>query len=210
MKILSVSGHGERDVIRAAIDILLSGGIVAYPTETFYAIGAKFDVPDALRRVCELKERPRDKALPLIIGDASLLPSLCPRVSDAADRLAETFWPGPVTLVVPAREGLSDYLTAGTGTVAVRVPGDSLALRLARAARFPITSTSANISGRPPADDAETVTRYFDRRLDLVIDGGRTPGGLPSTIVDVTGERPKLLREGAVRWDNMAAFILPG
>ncbi len=111
----------------------------------------------------------------------------------------DRFWPGPLTLIFLAKENLSEYITAGTHTVAVRIPGESFALHLAITANFPITATSANPSGYAPAQDAETVIRYFGDKIDLIIDGGHTSGGLPSTIVDVTGDEIKLLREGAVK-----------
>jgi L-threonylcarbamoyladenylate synthase len=122
----------------------------------------------------------------------------------------EKFWPGPLTLIIPALDSLSDYITAATRTVAVRIPGESFALKLAQAAQFPITATSANISGNPPASDAETVIEYFNALIDLVIDDGTTLGGSPSTIVDVTGVQAILRREGAVKKENMAAYLMPG
>ncbi len=210
MLIMNVSDLPEDKVLQEAIHTLLSGGVVAYPTETFYGLGVKFDRETSLERLYSLKQRPVEKALPLIIGDRELLSHLSPSVGKAAISLIEHFWPGPLTLVLPALGGLSRYLTAGSDTVAVRIPGDSFALRLARAARFPITATSANISGAPPAADVATIIKYFDASLDLIIDGGTTTGGLPSTIVDVTGERPRILREGALKREHMAAYFMPG
>ena len=207
---MSVSRYSLHDILQRSVQTLLSGGIVAYPTETFYALGVKFDCEESLRRLYHLKQRPREKALPLIIGDRTLLQSLCPSISTTGMSLMEKFWPGPLTLVLPALGTISDYVTAGTHTVAIRIPGESFALRLAQAARFPFTATSANLSGKPPSADAETVTAYFNAELDLLIDGGTTAGGLPSTIVDVTAEPARLLREGAVRRENMAAYIMPG
>jgi L-threonylcarbamoyladenylate synthase len=109
------------------------------------------------------------------------------------------FWPGPLTLIFHAKEGMSDFITAGTRNVAVRIPGDSFALELARVVNLPITATSANPSGKSPARDAETVSRYFGEEIDLIIDCGPAPGGLPSTIVDVTRDRIKIMREGMIR-----------
>jgi len=189
--------------LRAALIVLERGGIIAYPTETFYGLGAKFDLHESLRRLCTLKRRPRDKAMPVIIGKRELLPLIAsePWLRDlpaSVELLMDRFWPGPLTLLLPAREGLSGYLTADTGMIGVRIPGESFALSLARRAGFPITATSANLSGLPPADDIETVKGYFVKGIDFVIEGGRTPGGLPSTIVDATGERITIVREGAI------------
>jgi L-threonylcarbamoyladenylate synthase len=191
--------------IDKAVDALQGGAIIAFPTETFYGLGAKYDLSDTLKRLYELKRRPREKALPLIIGSREMLGivSSLDRSSNAslissASLLMDRFWPGPLTLLVPAKEGLSDYVAARTGMVAVRIPGESFALRLAKKARFPITATSANPSGLPAAAEAEDVENYFGNRIDLLIDGGAAPGGLPSTIVDLSGGMPRILREGAI------------
>ena len=177
--------------------MLNNGGVIAYPTETFYALGARYDKKDALKKLYELKQRPEEKAMPLIIGGTEQLGLLASHISGPALGLIETFWPGPLTVVFFARQGLEEYIVY-ENKVAVRVPGDSFALRLARAAGFPITATSANISDRPPAETAPMVTDYFNNDIALIIDGGRTKGGLPSTIVDATGDEIRTLRKGAV------------
>jgi L-threonylcarbamoyladenylate synthase len=188
-------------ILLYAVDVLKTGGIVAYPTETFYAIGAKFDREESLQRIYRLKQRPQEKAMPLIVGSRELLTMVADAVNRTAEILMERFWPGPLTLILPAKRELSFFLTAGTGKVAVRIPGQSCALHLARAAGFPFTATSANISGMPPALNAKTVIEYFHGGIDLIIDGGSTPGGLPSTIAEVTDESVKVLREGIIKTD---------
>lgn len=210
MQIMKISELPLDEILREAVDILLAGGVIAYPTETFYALGVKFDRDESLERLYTLKKRPREKALPLIIGSTEMLSDLSPPIGSTVRSLMDTFWPGPLTLVLPALSVLPDNITAGTHTIAVRIPGKSFALRLAQAARFPITATSANTSGSPPAADAQTVTEYFNATLDLIVDGGITPGGSPSTIVDVTGERALILREGAIKREHMAAYLMPG
>lgn len=196
-----------------AVDILLGGGIVAYPTETFYALGVKSDMPEALKKLYELKKRPQEKAMPLIIGDRSLLAGLVPdewlaNIPLAARLLMDRFWPGPLTLLLPAREGLPEYLTADTGKIGVRIPGNSFALELAQRAGFPITATSANISAMPPAENADVVRGYFGEGIDLLIDGGQTPGGLPSTIVSVSGNNIGIVREGLISRDEIDFAII--
>jgi len=186
-------------VLHYTADMLKKGGIIAYPTETFYGLGAKFDMEDSLKKLYDIKQRPEEKAMPLIIGNKELLTVITASMNKTAVSLMDRFWPGPLTLIFPAKENLSEYITAGTHKVAVRIPGESFALYLAITASFPITATSANLSGTSPAQDAETVIRYFGDKIDLIIDGGTTSGGLPSTIVDVTGDEIKLLREGAVK-----------
>lgn len=210
MIVLKVSERTQGKILNIAVDTLLAGGIIAYPTETFYALGVKFDLTQSLKKLYDIKQRPKEKALPLIIGERKLLYSLSSSVNRTATSLMDRFWPGPLTLVFPAFGSLSDYVTAGTHTVAVRIPGGSFALKLAESARFPFTATSANISGNPPAIAAETVIEYFHDSIDLIIDGGKTPGGLPSTIVDVTKETARILREGSVKKENMAASLMPG
>lgn len=191
------------EAVSEAVSVILTGGIVAYPTETFYGIGVKFDMPGSLRRLYELKRRPREKAMPVIIGHNDLLSAVVSQkwlenIPYSAKLLMDRFWPGPLTLLLPAREGLSEFLTANSGMIAVRIPGESFALRLARKAGFPVTATSANLSGMPPAVNAQEVVRYFDDRLDLFVDGGETPGGLPSTIADAARDPIRIVREGAL------------
>lgn len=195
--VLRLSSKNLKEVIAKSLSILKKGGIIAYPTETFYGLGAKYDLENALERLYEIKKRPIEKAMPLIIGDIEQLPLLTEEIKDTAKRLIKRFWPGPLTMVFNARANLSQYLVSDK-KVAVRIPGESFALRLALASGFPITSTSANLSGMPPASNAEMVCRYFKEEIDLIIDGGETKVGLPSTIIDVTGEEIKLIRKGAI------------
>ncbi len=195
-----------------AIGVLRTGGIIAYPTETFYGLGAKFDLPDSLQKLYGLKKRPKEKAMPLIIGDKGLLRMIVPgkwldNIPAVVRSLIGRFWPGPLTLLFPAKEGLSEYLSADTGKVAVRVPGGSFALHLARIAGFPITATSANLSGKPPAARADDLIKYFDEGIDLVVDGGATTGGLPSTIIDVTGSDLEIVREGIISRNEIERFV---
>lgn len=192
-----LTGDNVGEAVRLAGSVLDRGGIIAYPTETFYGLGARYDNEPALQRLYELKRRPRDKAMPLIIGSAEQLYLLAGKVSAAAWELIHAYWPGPLTLVLEARRGLSGYVTA-EHKVAVRMPGESFALRLARAYALPITATSANVSGAPPSVDASMIRDYFDDALELVIDASAAGSTAPSTIVDVTGERPKVLRQGAL------------
>ena len=199
------------DALSKAVDILKKGGVIAYPTETFYALGVKCDLPRPLKRLYELKKRPGEKAMPVIIGTRTALsgivsPEWLDHIPPFAQALMDRFWPGPLTLLFPAQEGLPEDLTAGTGMIAVRMPGESFALPLTQHAGFPITATSANLSGTPPADSAEMVVHYFGKGIDLVIDGGQTPGGLPSTIVDVSGGRVTIVREGAITRDEIERF----
>src|SRR4030042_3927492 len=196
---IKVNELNIEQVLHYTVDILKNGGIVVYPTETFYGLGVKFDMEDSLKKLYDIKKRPEEKAMPMIIGNKGLLSVVAASINDMALSLIDRFWPGPLTLIFLAKENLSEYITAGTHMIAVRVPGESFALHLAKTANFPITATSANLSGTSPAQDAETVIRYFGDKIDLIIDGGTTSGSLPSTIVDVTGDKIKILREGVIK-----------
>lgn len=195
-------------ILHQIVDILKNGGIIAYPTETFYGLGVKFDMEDSLKKLYEFKKRPEEKAMPLIIGNKRLLTVVAASITNLAVTLMDSFWPGPLTLIFPAKENLSGYITAGTHKVAVRIPGESFALLLAKTANFPITATSANPSGLPPAQDAETVIKYFGDKIDLIIDAGPTSGGLPSTIVDITEDKIKILREGVIKKESFSYPLL--
>lgn len=203
MNILKLSKDNKEKLIEEAITVLNKGGIVAYPTETFYGLGVRFDRNESLKRLYDLKKRPLEKAMPIIIGDISQLNLIVDnlwleRMPDKVERLIRSYWPGPLTILMPALSGLSGFLLGNGKTVAVRIPGESFALHMAKRAGFPFTSTSANISGMPPAEEAKRVIEYFDYSLDLLIDGGKTPGGLPSTIIDVT-EGLRIVRKGILR-----------
>lgn len=195
--IIKLTDENLGEVITKAIAVLKNGGIVAYPTETFYGLGAKYDMDSALERLYEIKKRPKEKAMPLIIGNREELSFITDSVNEQANDLMDRFWPGPLTILFRARQSLSEYIVSES-KVAIRIPGESFALRLAKTAGFPITSTSANISGMPPADSASLVFDYFGEGVDLIIDGGKTKGRLPSTIVDITGDLPKIIRHGSI------------
>jgi len=209
---IHIDGETITEAIHQAIAILREGGIIAYPTETFYALGVRCDLSRSLKRLYELKKRPREKAMPVIIGRRESLSGIVSsgwleHIPPFVQTLMDRFWPGPLTLLIPAKEGLPEYLTADTGMIAVRIPGESFALRLAQHAGFLITATSANLSGTPPADSAEMVIRYFGGEVDLVVNGGQTPGGLPSTIVDTSGGGATIVREGVITRDNIERHI---
>ena len=194
--IIPFNKNSSAKIIADSIKILKGGGIIAYPTESFYALGVMVTDKKALENLFVLKKRPIEKPLPMIVGDMAALASVVKTVPDRAADLMDRYWPGPLTIVFEAAGNMSALLTAGSGKVAVRIPGQSAALDLARAAGFPITATSANVSAEPPADTPDMVLKYFGDKIDLIIDAGRTPGGKPSTIVDVTADPVKVLREG--------------
>jgi L-threonylcarbamoyladenylate synthase len=178
--------------------VLTSGGVLALPTETFYALAVNPLDEAALARLFALKERPASKPVLVLVGDSAMLDQVADEVPAAGARLLARFWPGPLTLILPAREGLPELLTGGTGTIGVRVPRQAVTCRLLTSLDFPVTGTSANRSGAAPLVEAAAVAREFGDRVDLILDAGPCPGGLPSTIVDVTSIPPRLVRAGAV------------
>jgi L-threonylcarbamoyladenylate synthase len=188
--------------VREAAAVLRRGGLVAYPTETFYALGALARDGAAVDRLARVKGRPDGKPLPLLAADRAAVDAVA-EVGGAAARLAERFWPGPLTLVLPARAELPAAITAGTGTVGVRVPGSELARALAREAGFALVATSANLAGAPPPASPDALAPELRDRLDHVLDAGATPGGLPSTVVAVEGEDIRLVRAGAVPFEAL-------
>jgi L-threonylcarbamoyladenylate synthase len=198
MLTLPFKDDGHSEVFKEALRILESGGIVAYPTESFYALGVIADDEAAVKRLFELKKRPAEKPLPIIVGDMDILVSIVKKVPEQAEGLMEKFWPGPLTLIFEAIDSIPGLLTGRTGKIAIRVPGKSAALYLAEAIKIPITATSANPSSLPPAEDPDAVMNYFGDKVDLIIDSGKAPGGKPSTIVDVTVSPFKILREGRI------------
>ena len=150
MVLIKANDNNMQQAIRAAIETLEKGGIVAYPTETFYGLGVRFDSEEAIKKLYTIKHRPTGKPVPLIIGSRKLLALLVSGINDGSLLLMDRFWPGPLTLLLPAKKGLSEFITAGTKKVAVRIPGESFALQLAKCIHRPLTSTSANPSGMPP------------------------------------------------------------
>jgi L-threonylcarbamoyladenylate synthase len=189
-----------------AARVVAAGGVVAFRTDTFYGLGADPFDADAVSAVNELKGR-EGKPVLVLISDPEVSGRLLARRSRAFEALADAHWPGALTLVAQARAELPELLTAGTGTVGVRLPDDEEARALARACGGALTATSANPSGRTPARTAAEAARYFPRGLGLVIDGGPARTQLPSTLVDVSGARPRLIREGVVPRGEIEATL---
>jgi L-threonylcarbamoyladenylate synthase len=197
----------QRDALQEAAKWIRMGGLVALPTDTLYGLAADPFRADAVARVFAVKGRAEDRALPLIAADVDQIVERLSPLSQIAEQLAAKFWPGPLTLLVPAPAALARDVTGGTGRVAVRVPAHDIARAICRAADRPITATSANRSGQPATADPAEVERALGDDIDLLIDAGPTRGGAPSTIVDVTGATPRLVRAGAVSWEDIQAWL---
>jgi L-threonylcarbamoyladenylate synthase len=188
----------SREVLDAAAAILQGGGLVAFPTESFYGLGADALDPRALTRVFAVKGRPESKPLLVLVDSVKMVEGLVSELPAGARELMTRHWPGALTLVLKAAVDLPDKLTAGTGTVGVRMPGHPVALALVRATGLAVTAPSANPSGAEPPTTALDVRRYFEDAVDLILDGGTTAGGAGSTIADCTVWPPRILRQGPV------------
>lgn len=186
-----------QEQISSGISVLKSGGLVAFPTDTVYGLGASSGIPRAVEQIYKVKQRSRSLALPLLLAEPSQIGEVASYVSPVAWLLVRKFLPGALTIVLPSSKSVSRIITGGGDTVAVRIPAHPIAIALIQGVGMPIVGTSANLSGWPSALTADEVGSQFGDKIDLVIDGGRCPGR-ESTIVDVTGEVPRVLREGAI------------
>ena len=190
-----------------AAEIIMNGGLVAIPTETVYGLGANGLNPDAVAKIFEAKGRPQDNPLILHVADAGEIEKFCCDIPQAAYDLAKAFWPGPLTMVLPAKDTVPKRTTAGLSTVGVRCPDCAVTREIIRLAGVPIAAPSANISGKPSTTTAQHVLHDHDGRIDAIVDGGSCRVGVDSTIVDLTEERPRLLRPGGIGPEQLTAVL---
>ena len=186
-----------RRQIERGIEVLRNGGVIAFPTDTVYGLGADAFNAGAVDRIYDIKERPRDRQFPLLIADMESPAVLAGGFPPLAHVLAARFWPGGLTMVLPAAASLPVHLGTGPG-IAVRIPDHPVCLALIRGLGKAVIGTSANPSGHRPALTAAEVRQHFADNVECIIDGGRCPGGTESTVVDVTGRSPVILREGII------------
>lgn len=194
----------ERQVAQA-VDILRQGGVVAYPTDTLYGLGANAFNEAAVERVFEIKGRPHGMPLPLLLADADALVQVASEAPPLARVLAERFWPGALTLVIPRSPRVPELVSGRGWKVGVRVPDHPVPRELARRLGAPITGTSANKSGGPDPRTAEDVRKQLGETVDLVIEDGGLPAGQPSTVLDLTGPSPRIVRAGAITKEALEA-----
>jgi len=188
--------------IERGIAFLSKGGLVAYPTDTVYGLGASAYLPQAVARVYQVKERPVNMPLSLLLADKAQVAELASLVTPLAWRLIDSFLPGALTLVLP-RAASASAVAVGGRSIAIRIPDHPVPLALVRGVGTPIVGTSANLSGKPSLLTAAEVSAQLGDRIDFVIDGGRCPGGIESTVVDLRGEMPVILREGAIAREDL-------
>jgi len=196
---------GHPSAISQALQTLHAGGLIAFPTDTVYGLGALIRIPGSIAQLYTTKGRSKQKAIPVLLGDVADFSRIAVHISANARRLAERFWPGPLTLVVPRHPSLPDILSP-TATIGVRMPNHPTALGLLRKAG-PLAVTSANISGQPSATTAEEVLEQLVGLISLIIDGGHTPGGSPSTVVRCTQTELVILRPGPITENNLKAVL---
>lgn len=195
----------DPQALDSAVEVLQGDGLVAFPTDTVYGLGAKIDSPASIEALFRVKGRERSKAIPILLGDPADLDKVAIDISYTALRLAQRYWPGALTLVVPRHTALPDMLSPGP-TIGVRMPDHPLALRLLRLTG-PLAVTSANLSGEPSLSSAGDVAAQLGGRIDLILDGGITPGGRPSTVVDCTGAELVILRQGPISLRMLQAAL---
>ncbi len=191
----------DETAVRRAAEVLLRGETVALPTDTIYGLCARAEDSAAVEALYAAKGRGAEKGAPVLVGGADQLALLSDQISRKAQTLIDALWPGPLTLILPARAGLSPFLCEGGG-VAVRLPAQALCRAVARAAG-PFAATSANRPGEPPLQDAAAVADAFGEEIALILDGGSRKSGAPSTVVDVRGASPELVREGSLPFERV-------
>ncbi len=184
--------------LERAVSVIQHGGVIAFPTDTVYGLGASLAHPPALNRIFEIKGRERTRTLPILLASPGDLARVTPAVDPEVLALARHFWPGPLTVAVPALDWLPEAVVAEDGTVGVRVPDHSVALTIAHRCGGAIAASSANVSGQPPACRAEDIGPELAELLDLVLDGGLAPCGLASTVIRREGATISVTREGAI------------
>ncbi|MEK6643587.1 MAG: L-threonylcarbamoyladenylate synthase [Planctomycetota bacterium] len=199
--------HPEPDIIQRVAEVLRAGGLVAFPTETVYGLGANALSAEAVARIFTAKGRPSNNPIIVHVADAAGAKRLVESWPDEAQRLAERFWPGPLTLVLKRRSVVPDIVTAGGETVGVRVPANAVALALLKSADVPIAAPSANQSSNISPTTAEHVRHSLDGRIDMILDGGPTIGGVESTVLDLSGATPCILRPGLITAEQIGEAL---
>ncbi len=195
--------HPSAEALNQAVEVLRQGLVLAYPTETLYGLGVDPFQEKAMERLYRLKGRSSQAPVSLLVRDPAMLQGVVKEISLSAEILINTFLPGPLTIVLPARDNLPKRLTAGTGKIGIRISAYPLISHLFSWFPYPLTTTSVNPSGRPAAKDAKEIIAYFREGIDCLLDAGPAPGGVGSTVVDITGDKPVVLREGVISSDQI-------
>lgn len=205
---LNIDTHSPSDrTLVLAAEVIQAGGVIVYPTDTLYGLGANAWNAGAAARVAGIKKRPEDKPVLVLVHSAGAALGLTDEVTDAARALIASLWPGPLTLVFRCGTHVPPSVTGNSGKIGVRVPASRTCVRLSELSGCPLISTSANISGEPAQGSVQEIERSLGPGVDLFIDGGILPASLPSTIVDVSDPVPRLVREGAIAYDDLKHIV---
>jgi L-threonylcarbamoyladenylate synthase len=199
--------NSEERILTRTAEILADGGIIAYPTETFYGLGADATNQKAIEKIFTVKGRDFKNPISLIIGQEDDIHSLVQDIPESARKLMTAFWPGALTIVFSAANNVSPLLTAGSGKIGLRVSSHPIALRIVQKLKRPLTATSANLSGSPECSRASEVAEQIGDKIDAIVDLGDTPGAKGSTIIDVTCDPPVILREGAISRNTIEKYV---
>jgi L-threonylcarbamoyladenylate synthase len=199
--------NSEEQIVAKVAEILINGGVIAYPTETFYGLGADATDPKAIQKIFAVKGRDFKNPISLIIAQPEDIYPLVQDIPESAKKLMAAFWPGALTIVFSASDKVSPMLTAATGKIGLRVSSHPLALKIVQKLNRPLTATSANLTGRPECRLASEVAQQIGDKLDAIVDGRQTQGGKASTIIDVTCDPPVILREGAISRKTIEKYI---
>ncbi len=202
-----VKAFHEPDAIALALSFLRAGHVIVVPTDTVYGVAADALIPEAVERLYIIKERPRTQPIPLLLADVDDLWLVIRSLPAAAHRLARAFWPGPLTLVLPARREIPAVVRAHRDTVGVRIPAHDRLRELIRRLGHPLATTSANLSGHPPALNVDDLLAQLGGRIPLILDDGPAAGGQPSTVVDCTGSQPVILRPGPISEEDIQRVV---
>jgi len=199
--------NSEEQIIAKAAEILAAGGVIAYPTETFYGLGADATNEKAIQKIFAVKGRHFKNPVSLIIGQHEDIYPLVKDIPETAQKLMTAFWPGALTIVFSAADIVSPKLTAGSGKIGLRVSSHPIALRIVQKLKRPLTATSANLTGMPECSLADEVAQQIGDKIDAIVDWGKTQGGKASTIIDVTCDPPVILREGAISRKTIEKYV---
>ena len=196
-----------KEILHKAVRIIKKGGLVAFPTETVYGLGANALDKKAVRKIFKVKKRPLDNPIIVHIAEIEDLNLLAKNIPEEVKILTKKFWPGPLTLVLFKKKIVPEEVTAGTNTVAIRMPDNEIALRLIRSSGVPIAAPSANLAGKPSSTIAQHVFEDLGDKIDLIFDGGPTKIGVESTVVDLTVQPPQILRPGGISFEELKRVI---
>lgn len=205
--ITRVLAANSPSAVEEAAKVIREGGLVALPTDTVYGVGADPFNPGAVDKIFAAKGRAVEKAIPVLLSDVQQLSLVAEHYPPALKNVAEKFWPGGITVILPKSPKVPDVVTSGGPTIAVRIPNHPVALALIRAVGGALATTSANRSGRPSPKTAEEVRSELEGAIDVILDGGRVPGGVESTVIDLTRDVPVVLRQGAISVEELERVL---